>query len=203
MSGNNYWSDVAENLKVEEATQQAAIRNGSVLDDYELDTTVAVSTACWDLGISKELAVWSIMEYGNRNLRVHRDLLDLRSEGKFPLLAEFFCADNDDLDSTFSELTSETDLSSLRTIIQTERDTWFDTSDNPDHPDEWIPTTALRHIRKDALERLPSLDILPCGCTFTVRIFRTRVWLSFANSFFSKAACVELWLLNSNILAYV
>ncbi len=173
--GNNYWSDIAENLKVEEATKQAAILKGSVLDDYELDTTVAVSTACWDVGISKELAVWSIMEYGNRNLQVHRDLLDMRSDGKFPLLAKILCADRNDLDSTFSELTSETDLSSLRTIIQTKRDTWFDTSDNPDHPDEWIPTTALRHIRKDALERLPSLDLLPCGCAFLGRIFRSCV----------------------------
>lgn len=154
LSGNNYWFDIAENLKVEQATKEEAIRKGSVLDDYELDTTVAVITACWDLGISKELAVWSIMEYGDRNLQVHRDLLDLRSEGKFPLLAKILCADRNDLDSTFSELKSETDLSSLRTIIQTEIDTWFDTSDNPDHPDEWIPTTALRQFRKDALDRV-------------------------------------------------
>ena len=153
LSGNNYWSDIAQNLKIEEETQQEIIRKGSVLDPVRLDTTIAISTACSDLGISKELAVWSIMEYGARNLQVHRDLVDLRKEGKFPLLAKILCADRNELSSTFSEFKSETNLSFLRTIIQTEIDTWFDTSDNPDHPDEWVPTTALRQFRKDALEK--------------------------------------------------
>ncbi len=138
LSGKKYWSGIAHNLKVEEETRQEILRKGSVLDPVRLDTTIAISTACSDLGISKELTVWSIMEYGARNLQVPRDLVDLRKEGQFPLLAKILCADRDDLSSTFSELRSETDLSSLRTIIQTEIDTWLDTSDNPDHPDEWV-----------------------------------------------------------------
>ncbi len=153
LSGNNYWSDIAQTLKIEEETQQEIILKGSVLDPIKLDITIAISAACSDLGISKERVVWSIMEYGACNLQVHRDLVDLREEGKFPLLAKILCADRNELSSTFSEFKSETDLSFLRTIIQTEIDTWFDTSDNPDHPDEWIPTTALRQFRKDALEK--------------------------------------------------
>ena len=153
ISGNKYWSDIARNLQTEEDARQEAIRKGSVLDPVKLDTTAAVSTACFELGISEKLAVCSIMEYGTWNLQVHRDLVDLRRDGKYPLLANILCADRDELSSTFSEVRSETDLACLRTIIQTEIDTWFDISLNPDHPDEWVPTTALRQFRKDALEK--------------------------------------------------
>ena len=94
-------------------------------------------------------------------VKVHRDLNDLKREGVFPLLASILCADRNDLSSTFSLIKSETDITHLRMIIQSEIDTWFeDTSDNPDHPAAWVPSTALRQFYKDAVRKAnqPSKD---------------------------------------------
>ena len=66
--------------------------------------------ARFDLGISGELAVWSIMEYGAPDLQVQRDLLDLRRDENYPLLVQIRCADRDELSWTFSEFKSETNV---------------------------------------------------------------------------------------------
>ena len=150
LCSNSYWSDIALNLKDEQESLQELIRKGSVLDPVKRDIIIAVSAACSDIGISKELAVWSIIEYGFRNQQVHRDLEDLRENGKFPLLAKILYTDREELNLTFSEFKSETDVAFLRYIIQSQIDTWFDTSPNPDYPDEWEPTEALRRVRSKA-----------------------------------------------------
>lgn len=87
------------------------------------------------------------------NREVHRDLNDLKRAGEFPLLASILCADRNDLSSTFSLIKSETNITHLRAIIQSEIDTWFeDTDDNPNHPAAWAPSIALRQFYKDAVK---------------------------------------------------
>ncbi|KAL9116941.1 MAG: hypothetical protein Q9187_006526 [Circinaria calcarea] len=152
ISAPTYWSEIAKTLRYEREAEQMAIRKGSVLDFIGLPATVAVHAACSDIGISKELAIWSIMEYGDRNLQVHRDLVDLRKEGKFHQLAKTLYADREELTSTFSEFKSETDLSSLKMIIQRDIDKWFDTSKNPDNPEQWNSTKALQDCWAKAVE---------------------------------------------------
>lgn len=154
ISGNNYWSTIAGKIKAEEGARKEALRGGAALDTITLPTTAAVSRACSDLGISDELALWSIKEYGMRNLQVHRDLNDLKGEGQYPLLASILYADKDDISSTFSSIKTETDLSHLEAIIQIEIDTWFEeTSDNPNNPAAWVPSAALRQFHRDAVQK--------------------------------------------------
>lgn len=153
LSGAKYWSNIAVNLKKEQEARQEALHRGSVLDSVNLNTTIAVAAACDDLGISEELAVWTIMEYGERNLQVHRDLVELRREGKFGLFAKILCADRDELDATFSHFKPATDMKFLKTIIQSQIDEWFDSSDDPRNLEVWIPTTSLRQFYKDALDK--------------------------------------------------
>ncbi|MCJ1224440.1 hypothetical protein MMC12_001085 [Toensbergia leucococca] len=125
------------------------------------DLKEAMRSPEWMKCISEELALWSIQEYGTRNREVHRDLNDLKRAGEFPLLASILCADRNDLSSTFSLIKSETDITHLRAIIQSEIDTWFeDTSDNPNHPAAWVPSIALHQFHKDAVQKAnqPSKD---------------------------------------------
>ncbi|SLM36791.1 hypothetical protein LPUS_06477 [Lasallia pustulata] len=160
-SGNNYWSRIAVTLGAEEDARKEAVRIGAALDKVKLPTTATVYMACADLGISEELALWSIQEYGTRNRKVHRDLNDLKRAGDFPLLASILCADRNELSSTFSLIKSETDITHLRAIIQSEIDEWFeDTNDNPNYPAAWAPSIALRQFHKDAVQKAnqPSKD---------------------------------------------
>lgn len=159
ISGNNYWSRIAVILGAEDEARKEAVRVGAALDKVKLPTTAAVYVACADLGISEELAIWSIQEYGTRNREVHRDLDDLKRAGEFPLLASILCADRDELNSTFSLIKSETDIAHLRTIIQGEIDEWFeDTNDNLNHPAAWVPSIALRQLHKDAVQKANQLS---------------------------------------------
>ncbi len=160
ISGNLYWSRISVTLREEEEAREKAVRIGSELSKLSMPTTAAVYVACADLGISEELALWSIEEYGTRNRKVHRDLDDLKREGEFSLLASILWADRNELSSTFSMVKTETDITHLRGIIQSEIDTWFDTSDNPNHPAVWIPAPALRQFYRDALQKAnkPSKD---------------------------------------------
>ena len=161
ISGNNYWSRIAGIIGEEEEARKEAVRVGADLKTVRLPTTVAVYIACADLGISEELALWSIQEYDTRNHEVHRDLNDLKRAGEFPLLASILCADRNDISSTFSLIKSETDITHLREIIQSEIDECFeDTGDNPNHPAAWVPSIALRQFYKDAVQKAnqPSKD---------------------------------------------
>lgn len=159
ISGKNYWSRIAMTIGAEEEARKEAVRVGAALGQVKLPTTAAVYMACADLGISEDIALWSIEEYGTRNREVHRNLNDLKREGEFPLLASILCADRNDLSSTFSLIKSETDITHLRMIIQSEIDTWFeDTSDNPNHPAAWVPSTALRKFYKDAVQKANQLS---------------------------------------------
>lgn len=46
----------------------------AAIDTMHMDTHIAVRGACRELGISESLAIWSIVEYGKRNVQMHRDL---------------------------------------------------------------------------------------------------------------------------------
>ena len=154
ISGKNYWSRIAITIKEEEDARKEAVRVGAALDKFRMPTTAAVCIACADLGISEELALWSIQEYGVRNQEVHRDLNDLKSTGAFPLLASTLCADRNDLRSTFSSIKAEMDIHHLQSIIQNEIDECFeDTDDNPNYPDAWVPSIALRQFHKEAVRK--------------------------------------------------
>jgi len=58
-------------------------------------------TACTDLGMSEEFAVWSILGYATRNTQARRDLTEMRENGKFPLFAQTLWTDREDLDVVF------------------------------------------------------------------------------------------------------
>ena len=115
--------------------------------------------ACTALGISKELALWSIQECGKRNGEFHCELDDLKREGGYSQLARVLYADRNDLDSTFSFLESETDLARLKEIIQGQIDDWFeDTELNPENPNTWVPSKSFRQFYNDAKKKAMQLS---------------------------------------------
>ena len=105
------------------------------MDHVSLKTHIAVRMACDELGVSEELAFWSILEYAARNHRAHCDLSDMRDSGKRALLAQTLCADREDLDWTFLEYKLNIDKCFLQQKIQSEINTWFNTSLDAINPD--------------------------------------------------------------------
>lgn len=108
--------------------------------DYH--THAAVYNASRSLGISEQVAVWSIIEYGLRNEKVYRDLEALRAEGDFQQLANVFSADIEDLDLVFSEFRTDTNKECLKSVITTEIQRWFRVR-RMDDPKTWIPREEL------------------------------------------------------------
>lgn len=92
------------------------------MNTLAMKTHVAVQTACWELGISDDVAIWSIIQYEERNRAFHGDLDSLKAEGKFRKLALVLYTDFEDIDWVFSDLRSDTDKHSLKTIIRDEID---------------------------------------------------------------------------------
>lgn len=66
-------------------------------------THTAVCNASRSLGISEDVALWSIIEYGLRNEKAHRDLEALRAKGDFHHLAHVLSADIEDIDLVFPD----------------------------------------------------------------------------------------------------
>lgn len=93
-------------------------------------------------GISEDLAIWSIIQYGLRNEKAHRDLEALRAAGDFRQLAQVYSADLEDVDLVFSEFRNETDKQLLKIVINTEIQRWFEVL-SMDDPKTWIPRKEL------------------------------------------------------------
>jgi hypothetical protein len=114
--------------------------------------TIAVEAACEGMGFDKKLVKWSIYTYAKRNATFHKDLDHLISNGLFNELARALYHDLRDIYCVFSETRSQTDLEYVEYIVQTQIDRWFDTSDDPDNPQTWLATKALKdafHKAKD------------------------------------------------------
>lgn len=143
--GEKFWTDIADDLRQEQRALEKEKRNEPVdekeSNNYEI--SLAFSAACQGLGISKELALWSVKEYGVRNSTVHKDIDDVIKAADFRRLAMILYNDREELALTFSQSKSQTDLKFLRTIIQNEIDKYFVTSYLPDKPLAWAPTQAL------------------------------------------------------------
>lgn len=87
LSGKYYWSDIASNLKNEdENLKNIRFNDCTVREAADYRTHAVVCNASRSLAISEDVALWSIIEYGLRNEKVHRDLEALRAEGEFQQL---------------------------------------------------------------------------------------------------------------------
>ncbi|MCJ1266200.1 hypothetical protein MMC22_006083 [Lobaria immixta] len=138
------WSEIADKLASEKLEFKKLEKGGAAaIDTMNIDTTIVVRAACRDLGISKSLAIWSIVEYGQRNVQMHRDLEALISKGDFRRLAEVLHDDIDDIDCVFSEFRSNTDKRALKDIISSEIDKWFDRSEDLEDHNLWMPRPEL------------------------------------------------------------
>lgn len=143
LSGKHFWSDVASNLKTEdENLRKIRFNDSKAREAADYRTHAAVCNAARSLGISEDVALWSIIEYGQRNEKVHRDLEALRAEGDFQQLAKVLSADIEDIDLVFSELRSDTDKERLKSVITTEIQRWFRVR-SMDDPRTWIPREEL------------------------------------------------------------
>ena len=127
ISGKHYWSDIARKLE----TEDEIMRNIRPFDSVARKTAkyrthAAVYNASQGLGISKYLAIWSIIQYGLRNEKVHQDLEALRAAGDYRQLAQVYSADLEDVDLVFSEFRTETNKQLLKIVINTEIQRWFE-----------------------------------------------------------------------------
>lgn len=94
------------------------------------------------LGISEDVALWSTIENGLRNEKVHRDPEALRAEGDFQQLANVLSADIKDIDLAFSEFCTDTDKERLQFVITIEIQRWFRVR-RMDDAKTWIPREEL------------------------------------------------------------
>lgn len=77
------------------------------------------------LGNSEKVAIWSIIEYGLKNKKVHQDLKALRTKRDFQQLANVFFADIEGLNLVFSKSRTNIDKERLKSVITTEIQRWF------------------------------------------------------------------------------
>ncbi len=157
LTDGRYWTDIAAKIKHEDQLLEEQRRVGNTQGPVDGRYHLAISYACHSLGISKELVLWSVKEYGESNAGVHRDLEDLRKAGRAQDLAKILFTDREELSLTFSVIKSKVDIDALREIIQGEIDKWFD-CDDPDDPYSWWASEALRDVRKQEKLRLEQQD---------------------------------------------
>lgn len=144
LCGRFKWSEIADKLASEKLEFKKMEKGGAAaIDTMNIDTTIVVRAACRDLGISESRAIWSVVEYGQRNVQMHRDLEALISKGDFRRLAEVLHDDIDDIDCVFSEFRSNTDKRALKDIISSEIDKWFDRSEDLEDHNLWMPRPEL------------------------------------------------------------
>lgn len=154
LCGRFQWTQIASKLEEEKkALETMGKDRDDVIKRTGLSAHIAVRAACRDLGTNEELAIWSIIQYGLRNMKMHRDLEDLISGGKFNQLADVLQNDLDDIDCIFSEFRSGTDKEALKTIVSAQCDKWFDRSEFPEDPPLWGLRPELKAAYQKAVAR--------------------------------------------------
>ena len=144
-----WWTDVAKVILEEEIDKAQADRRGDY--GYETPTLTAVSNACRYLGLNKDMAVWSIKEYGKRNDLLHRSLKEMREAGEYDKLARTLNADLRDISSVFPPSEPEEGIEHLKNVIKSEIRRWFDDSDQkPDFPSAWRASDELEGVFQQA-----------------------------------------------------
>ena len=156
LSGNNYWLAIADQLIDEDEQFQRSLINRTL--EASRHVHAAVHSACHQIGISTELATWSIIACGHRNSFLHRNLDQLKEEGNYTRFAEVLCEDLADIDCVFSELHNETDKTNLRILIQIEIHKWFDVGSNIQDFRSWLPKPELRefYLKAQAAKTKPT-----------------------------------------------
>jgi hypothetical protein len=114
--------------------------------ELKYPATYAVKKACERLRFSKELVMWSIKEYDERNTTGHRDLKWLKESDDFQQLVKILHEDLRNIYCVFSKTRSKTDRDQLVIIIIMKIHKWFDTSLSEDDLVLWCPKAELQHI---------------------------------------------------------
>jgi hypothetical protein len=149
----SYWTPIAAEIRHEDELLEEQYRLGDSQSPVNGRYHLAIGNACHSLGISRELVLLSVKEYGDRNSEVHRDLGDLRKAGKFHILAKILFTDREELCLTFPVAKSTEDIDALREIIQDQIDTWF-VCHYPDEHQSWYPNQALLDVEEQERLRL-------------------------------------------------
>lgn len=121
LSRRYYLSKIAISLKIKVATLKNICFNYSTARkaaDY--CTYTIVCNVSRSLSILKEVAIWSIIEYGLGNKKFHQNLKALCAKRDFQQLANVFSADIKDLYLVFSESCTDTDKKYLKSVITAE-----------------------------------------------------------------------------------
>ena len=143
ISGKHLWSAIATELKAEEKRHQKALKAGK---EAEQPLTMAVWTACSELGFDRNMMVDAIHMYGTRNNAVHADIKVMIKSCKWSALAKTLCQDLIDLPLLISPSRHQ-DLKMVGSIIEHLRDMYFEPeSGDADDPDTWIPSAKAREL---------------------------------------------------------
>ena len=100
------WTDIARRLALEQIEFKTSVS----------PTLTAVASASREIGVDHDLAVWSILEYRERNTAVHRDIKVLAKAEEFVAVCEILHNDYLDVDCVFG-LRAETDKNHMTQAI--------------------------------------------------------------------------------------
>lgn len=148
-----FWETMAKRLQDEAHLDEGEIRRGCNYGHVKQEATAAILYACADLGISYDLAAWSISEYDDINSKACQSLENLQKDRSYSKLAKVLFFDRKEVHRIFSEASAEIVIHTLEQAIQAEIDTWFHCAE-PDDPETWTPTIACLDVARKERERL-------------------------------------------------
>ncbi|MCJ1471539.1 hypothetical protein MMC13_000179 [Lambiella insularis] len=151
ISGKHWWTTIATELQDEKDRYEEALQTGEKTDR---PLTIAVWTACSELGFDKHSMIDAINMYGTRNNAVHADVKEMIKLCRWFSLAKTLYQDLNDLPLLIPPSRPQ-DLKMVGSIIEDLRDTYFEPdSGDANDPDTWIQSAKARELsQKRKLEK--------------------------------------------------
>lgn len=152
LSGEHLWTDISAKLKAEAPDYKA---NGNQHPE-QTPTTWAVYKACLTNAISFNPMINIIHLYADRNEAFHRGLKEMLEAERYWDIAQCIFDDLENLASVCPPDAYEEE-ETMRLLLETLRDDWFDTSFGPNNVQKWQVKPSLRDYMKDmkdALQRM-------------------------------------------------
>jgi hypothetical protein len=152
-SNRSSWTEIGAEL----ASEKRNFLDKGDCNTSKLDTPLhcQLLDACRGLGLDFDRTRWSILEYGTRNERMHRDMDVFIAKQDYGQMATMLYHDYMDVDCIFSTIgKGEVDKQHLRSIIREHIDLYFHTEEDFDEYQMWLATDELVAATRKARDRL-------------------------------------------------
>ncbi len=149
LSSRQQWTEIAEEIAMENDEYNKLGPSNASKVKYDLHRVL--KAACTSLGIDHRHAEWSIIEYGDRNKEVHRDMDALKAAGDYVRLAEMMHHDYKDVDFIFSDIDKdEVDKEHLRSVVLEQINRWFVVPEDISQVEAWRVSKELFDFTNNA-----------------------------------------------------